>query len=117
MEDVDKLNVGDVSSRPKETAVDDCEVTAVRRGTREDFYPETEEADLEYGSMDDEMVQIEVEVDHEGETIPVTDDMRFYENLTDRTHLGRYVQKYGAPEKGQSVTVEFDEEGNGSIVY
>lgn len=117
MEDNPDLSDLDVTERPKEKEIGNCEVIAVRKGDREEFYEGMEEEDLKHGSMDDEMIQIEVEVSFNGESFPVTDDMRYYDTPTDRSHLGRYLQKYGTPETGQKVTVSFDEEGNASIVY
>ena len=35
---------------------------------------------------------------------------------TDRSRYGRYVERYGVPQVGQEVSIDFDKEGNSAIL-
>lgn len=110
--DLDDLNV---SERPKDD-IKEGEVVNVVKGTRRAiFEPEDDSSELEYGSWDDELLQLEIEVEHEGDTFPVYDTIRFYQNPSDRTALGQYINKYGAPTPEQEIKVDFDDDGNAQV--
>jgi len=103
----------EVSERAQ-NAIKDGVVQSVSKGQRGELY-DVEQKDLKYGSGEDELVQIEVLVLHKGHEFTVYEDMSFYESPSDRSMFGAYINKYGAPEKGQDVKIDFDEEGEATI--
>lgn len=102
-----------VSERPEDT-IKEGTVQNVIKGQRGELY-DVDPENLKYGSIDDELVQIEVLVQHRGHEFTVYEDMTFYESPSDRSMFGSYINKYGAPVQGQEVKVDFDEEGNAQI--
>lgn len=103
----------DVSERPQD-AIKDGEVQSVSKGQRGELY-DVEQKNLKYGSVEDELVQIEVLVEHRGHEFTVYEDMSFYESPSDRSMFGAYINRYGTPKKGQDVRIDFDEEGEATI--
>lgn len=107
-----------VVERPR-NEVTEGTIEAVRLGTIKELWEyEDEEEDLpEWANLDDQRLQIDIEVEYGDKTFVVTDDIAYYDEPTDGTAFGKFIQRYdGTPEQGMSVDVNFDEDGNGSIV-
>lgn len=105
----------EVSERPKNVTAEATVVNVVK-GSRSELYPDTDEDSLKYGSMDDELIQLELNVQHKGHTITIYEDMAFYQNPSDRSMFGQYINRYGSPEAGQNVDVTFDDDGEAQVV-
>lgn len=103
-----------VSERPKNQYMK-AEVVNVTMGTRQEVYDLDEDSELEYGDLDDQIVQIEALAEYKGNEFTIYENIRFYENPSDRSRFGQYINEYGTPEKEQEVQVNFDNEGNGQI--
>lgn len=105
----------EVADRPeKETKKG--EVVAIRTGARQEFYEPNEDGEYRYGDASDPMLQIVAEYEHDGATLQETFTFRDYDSPDPRSNLGKYVKRYGSPEKGQEVNIDFDENGYGSVV-
>lgn len=106
-----------VSERPQNQTIQG-KVVSVIKATRQELYEVESEEDLMYDnqSLDDEIVQIEVVAEHKGHEFTVYEDLRFYENPSDRSKFGAFIKRYGKPEEGLEVTVDFDEDGEGQVV-
>lgn len=109
----------DVSERPTDE-IKDAHVVEVVKGTRAEIFldDETDVADADepqYGEWSDELVQVELEVETEDGSLTVYDTLRYYDNPSDRSAFGKYVNKYGAPSQGQSVKVDFDSDGEAEV--
>lgn len=94
----------------------DAKVVRVEKGTIRELWDVKDDSNFEYGSIDDVIVQITAIVEYNGKEIEVQDNFRFYEQPTDRTDFGKYLQRYGKPKKGQEVTFDFDKDGNASLI-
>lgn len=105
----------EVADRPKNHTTTG-NVTQVVLGTRAELYELDDDEEPKYGSRDDRLLNLEVEVEVKGDTFTIFEDMRYYENPSDRSTIGKYVKRYGTPEAGQEVTVDFDDEGDAKIV-
>lgn len=117
METNPELEQIEVSERPQNHTTNG-NIVQIQKGTREEFYELESEDDLMYDnqSLDDELLRFEVEVEANNNTFTVIEDMSYYNNPSDRSNLGKFVKRYGQPEAGLEVTVDFDEEGEASIV-
>ena len=105
----------DVQDRPERTTKS-AEITAIRTGARQEFYDPEDDGEYKYGSASDPMIQIVLEYEHDGAELEETQVFRYYDNPDPRSNLGKFVKRYGAPEKGLEVNIDFDENGQGSIV-
>lgn len=92
------------------------EVTEINKGAREEFFDPDENGEYEFGEASDEFVEIVAEVDYKGSKVPVRDRMRYYDNPHPSSSLGAFIRRYGKPEVGAEVTVDFDKKGHGQIV-
>lgn len=119
MEENPELGDTEVSERPKEV-IKEGTVVKVVKGTRAEIFldDETDVAeadDPQYGSWADELIQLEIEVETADGILTVYDSFNYYESPSDRSAFGQYVNKFGAPSQGQSVKIDFDDEGEASV--
>jgi len=105
----------EVSERPK-NKTKTGEIVSVIKATRKELYNLDDDAQPKFGSLDDEIVQLEALVEHKGHEFTVYEDLRFYENPSDRSMFGRFINRYGTPEKGLEVNIDFDGDGEGKVV-
>lgn len=105
----------DVQEAPQDEKVKGS-VVEITVGTRAEIFNMEEGESPRYGDRDDRMVQVEVESTYDGESYTTFDTFSFPETVTSNHDLGKYTEKYGNPEEGQSVVVRFDEDGQSSIV-
>lgn len=105
----------EVTERPQ-NATKSGEITQVIKGTRQEIYDLEDDEELEYGEMDDELVQVLGEVEHKGTKVQVQDSMAFYESPTTNSAFGKFLNRYGKPEKGLKVDWTFDDNGRAKIV-
>lgn len=110
----DSLDV-DVQERPKRETKE-AEIVDIVTGDREDFYDPNEDGGYEYGTASDPMVQLVYEYEHDGAELQGTETMRFYRNPDARSNMGKFISRWGKPETGMEVHVDFNEDGYGSIV-
>lgn len=115
MESNPNLGDIDVTKRPKNQTTNGT-VLKVQKGTRAEMYNLEDGEEPTYGDREDELLSLTVETTVNGTEFMVYEDIRFYDNPSDRSDLGKYVNRYGVPETGQEVTVDFDSEGNVSVV-
>lgn len=104
----------DVAERPEDKVVD-AEITEVRKGTREELHDITEEDLPDWASMDDVLLELDVEHEYDGNTISETLSMQYYENPDPRSNYGAYLKKYGSPRAGTTVKLDYDGDQNASI--
>lgn len=106
----------DVTERPEST-VKSGKTTQVVKGTRQELFDLDDDAELDYGELDDVLIRIEGVVEHEGAKIEVDDTIRFYDEPTSQTALGRFKKRYDSwPEADLDVEWNFDENGQAQIV-
>jgi len=105
----------EVTERPQNTTKTGT-VTNVIKGTRQEIYDLEDGEELEYGEMDDVLVQIVAEVEHEGDTIEVQDSVAYYDSPSLQSAFGKYINRYGKPESGQEVDFTFDDDGRAKVV-
>lgn len=105
----------EVHTRPKNHVAQGTIVT-VAKMTRAEVFDLDEDEEPKYGDRSDEYIHIEAEIEVEGREYTIVEDMRFYEQPSDRSEFGAFIQKYGAPERGLEVTIQFDKEGEAEIV-
>ena len=115
MESNPNLENVEVSERPKNTTIQG-QILNVIKGTRQELYDLDDDHEPKYGSLDDERLQLEIEVEYQGSTITVYEDMSFYENPSDRSMFGQFINRYGTPQTDLEVEVTFDHEGNAQVV-
>lgn len=93
------------------------EVSEIRTGTREELMDNFDPEDSpEWAEAEDELVQLVIEVEYKGDTIQHTQSMAYYDEPDPRSDLGAFIRRYGSPEQGQSVNVDYDADGNSELV-
>lgn len=115
MESNPDLTGTNVTERPKGVTADG-NVVEVLKGSRKELYDLEDDAELKYGNLDDAMLRVEVEISDEVDEFTVYYDMAYYEEPSDRSDFGKYINMYGVPEPGQEVTVKFDSDGDAEVV-
>lgn len=100
--------------RPKDT-VKEAEITGVVKAPAHEIFELEDDEEPRYGDRDDEFIQIEAVVDHEGEDITVVDSFKFYENYSPSSTMGKFFERYDAPVEGKTIKFDFDNEGQASF--
>jgi len=104
-----------VAQRPTNATVKGT-VQEVRVGTIEEMWDVEDDTDLNGLEMDDKRVQIEAKVEYDDSTFVFEADYPFHENPSSNTRFGQYINRWGTPTEGQEITVDFDNESNGTVV-
>lgn len=115
MEDNPQLDDIEVTESPKNQTTEG-NVVQIQKGTRKEVFNMEDGAEPEYGELDDEYLVFEIETEVNGTEYTVREPIRFYDQPSDRSKFGKFVKRYGQPEAGMTVTVDFDEEGETDIV-
>lgn len=111
MDEHDQLEQIDVQDYPTNSVLHGT-VTSVTTGERQEFFE-----DSDYGDPEDTLVQLEIEAkSDDGETYNVREYMRRHDTVTNRQQLGQYIERYGSPSVGQEVKVDFDADGQASVI-
>lgn len=105
----------EVSEYPENVTVEGT-ITEVVKGTQAELFDLDEDEEPRYGDRTDEQVQLTIEVIDNNTTYTVVESMTFYESPSNRSKFGKFIKRYGSPETGLTVTVDFDEDGNSKVV-
>lgn len=116
MESNPNLGDIDVTEYPENVTTDDATIVEVLKGTRAEIYDLEDDEEPKYGNRDDEFLRLEIEAVVDGEEFTVYHDMAYYDSPSNRSDLGKFVNRYGTPEPAMDVTVDFDEDGNSKVV-
>jgi hypothetical protein len=111
---ISQVNESDIVQSPVDVKLDGV-VVKVDIGLMEEFLSDAVKA--KFDNLDQETLNITVECKHGDQHVRCTDRISFYKNPHDRAALARYIKKYGGdPQVGQTVKVDFNSKGFGSIV-
>lgn len=104
------------TAMPKNTTVE-ATIEGWTVGTIGELWDNAEEVveNNEDMTLDNQRLQIHTVVSYEGNEFEFTEDIPYYEQPTDRTSMGRFLQQYTL-EKGVTVEVHYDNDGKGQIV-
>lgn len=111
--DLDGVNVKDL---PQGETLEG-EVSEIAKGERQEFYDPNEDGEYRFGEAEDVMLQFEIEVNYNGDKVVVYETVTYDENPDPRSNLGQIINRYGVPEVGDQVNVDFDKDGRGEMVY
>ena len=107
----------EVVDSPKGVTVEG-EITEVVLGSRAEVYNLDDGEQPKYGQRDDQIINYKVNVVHDGTEYTVYDSFPYYDSPSDRSSYGKFIGKYDKPpQQGATVTVSYDLEGNGEVVY
>lgn len=115
MEQNPDLGTVDVTQYPERTTVKGV-VKRFRTGTVKELWNVDSEQDLNGIELTDERIQLDIECEYDGNTFEITADYPFYQDPSSNTKFGRFIQRWGMPEVDQEVSVDFDDDGNGTVV-
>lgn len=108
-----KIELGEVKKYPqnetKEGKIVDIDVT-----TKGQFF-QAKGAEVKFGDDDDRIMVVNYE-SHDGFK---GEDFYNYpkkQQLTNKHNLGKFKQRYGDPQIGKSINIDFDDDGNPSII-
>lgn len=101
------LNSDQVVDLPKQEYVE-AEIVNVVLGTREELQDVDEDDLPDWASLDDQLIQLELEHEYEGNTVSEIISMKYYENPDPRSNYGQFLSEYGSPKAGTTVTLDYD---------
>lgn len=93
----------------------DAQIKEYVLGERQELQ-DVDESDLpDWASMDDELLQITLVHEYQGNKIEETFSFRYYQNPDPRSNYGKFLSEYGTPEEGKVVTLAYNKESEPEI--
>lgn len=115
METHDSLDV-DTRELPENETLNG-EVTEIHTGRRDELNENFDSSEApEWANADDDMVRIVIEVDYRGDKLTHSETVAYYDEPDPRSNLGAWIRRYGNPEIGQEVNVDYNSDSEGSVV-
>jgi len=114
-EEKEEVDLGEISEYPKNEQRK-AVIKKIEKTELGPYFRRQGVEDLKYGDPSDRILVIHWETDDE-DKFQGSEMFNFPEGkLTDRHKLGKYKQRYGNPKKGDQISVDFDADGNPSVI-
>jgi len=109
----DKLTKKDIVASPKDVKLDGV-ILSIDKGLLSEFVdPKFHDS---FDNLEQEYLNISFECKFNGKNIKGTDKLSYYAEPMSHSKLGKFLEKYGELKAGQSIKVDYNGKGFGSIL-
>lgn len=109
----DKLTKESIVQSPKDVKLDGV-ITGIEKGLLSEFVdPRVHD---KFDNLEQETLNIHFECKFNDKSIKGTDRLAYYSEPMSHSKLGKFLEKYGELKAGQSIKVDYNGKGFGSIL-